>query len=79
MSDPVPSRPAPVCPVHDKAKDSPMVFINTWDGRDWYECPHPECSCAIDYPTAHDPARDPHRSPARQHPGEDAEYHDPEI
>jgi hypothetical protein len=49
-----------------------MSYIQTWDGRDWYECPKPQCSCAIDYPTITS-AADP------LHSEDPADWTDPEI
>jgi len=72
----MPHRTDIFCPIHNDPLDPPMVFIQTWDGRDHYECPLPRCSCSISYPAAHDPLR----TPDPLHPGEDpADYHDPEI
>jgi hypothetical protein len=84
MNQPPPRDPV-ICPLHSDVTDEPMTFIQSWDGRDWYECPVPRCSCAIDYPAAA-AADDSPRDPAPQHPLQDphhsddpAEWTDPEI
>ena len=64
--NPPPPRDPVICPIHRDVLDPPMTYIQTWDGRDWYECPVPHCSCAIDYP-----AHDSPRPAAPQHPRED--------
>ena len=78
MNQPPPRDPV-ICPIHNDVTDEPMTFIQTWDGRDWYECPQPRCSCAINYPAA--ASHDSHGSPAPQHPLEDdpAFCTDPEL
>jgi hypothetical protein len=50
MTIPPPREPV-ICPIHNDPLDPPMVFIQSWDGRDHYECPQPRCSASISYPT----------------------------
>lgn len=40
-----PPKLAPFCPIHPESR---MEFIRTGDSRDWFECGHTGCSCAID-------------------------------
>jgi hypothetical protein len=72
MKTPPPRDPV-ICPIHNDVTDEPMTFIHTWDGRDWYECSVPRCSCAIDYPAATTSAADP------LHSEDPADWTDPEI
>jgi hypothetical protein len=63
MNPPPPPREPVICPIHSDVTDEPMTFIQTWDGRDFYECPVPRCSAEINYPAA-DPSQLPPPCPA---------------
>jgi hypothetical protein len=71
MNQSPPPREPVICPIHNDVTDDPMTFIQTWDGRDWYECPVPRCSAAINYPAA--AAADP------LHSEDPADWTDPEL
>lgn len=78
MISPPPREPV-ICPLHNDVLDPPMVYIQTWDGRDIYECPHRGCTCSISYPAAQAATPHAHGTPAPLHSDNPADWHDPEI